>query len=338
VFATARLGTGTANSTTYLRGDGTWAAVSGGGGSPGGSTTQVQFNDAGAFAGAEQVEIEGGNLRLLAGAEPSPPAAGGLLLYARSLAGRLMPKFIGPFGIGTILQESLSGNAVFIVSASSGSNAPTVLGGTITTANTMSLAQVANSTNLWFTVLKKRFQTNTTAGNASGMRTSYTQWVRSATAGAGGWFFRAQFGTSTNEASSHKFIGLCQQITALNNEPSLLVHMIGMGHDSTDANTGNWFLMHNDGSGTATKIDLGANAARNATDGYDLIMFCPPGPGSRIFVLIVNIRTGVVVYDSSVSTDLPAQGTALAFKGEVRNGLSTADNLEFAKVYISSDY
>jgi hypothetical protein len=67
-------------------------------------------------------------------------------------------------------------------------------------------------------------------------------------------------------------------------------------------------------------------------------MFCPPGPGSQIFVLIVNIRTGVVVYDSSVSTDLPAQGTALAFKGEVRNGLSTADNLEFAKVYISSDY
>jgi hypothetical protein len=37
--------------TNFLRADGTWAAPAGGGGTPGGSTTQVQFNDAGAFAG-----------------------------------------------------------------------------------------------------------------------------------------------------------------------------------------------------------------------------------------------------------------------------------------------
>jgi hypothetical protein len=39
---------GTSN---FLRADGTWAAPSGGGGSPGGSDTQVQFNDGGFFGG-----------------------------------------------------------------------------------------------------------------------------------------------------------------------------------------------------------------------------------------------------------------------------------------------
>lgn len=40
--------TGTPSASTFLRGDGSWQAVSV---SPGGSTTQVQFNNAGAFAG-----------------------------------------------------------------------------------------------------------------------------------------------------------------------------------------------------------------------------------------------------------------------------------------------
>ncbi len=47
--ATARLGSGAASATTYLRGDSTWATVAGG--SPGGSTAQLQYNNAGAFGG-----------------------------------------------------------------------------------------------------------------------------------------------------------------------------------------------------------------------------------------------------------------------------------------------
>lgn len=51
IAPTARLGSGTANSTTCLLGNSTWATCPGGGGTPAGSTTQFQFNNAGAFGG-----------------------------------------------------------------------------------------------------------------------------------------------------------------------------------------------------------------------------------------------------------------------------------------------
>ena len=56
-------GGGTVN---FLRADGTWAAPGGGGsGAPGGNAGELQYNDAGAFAGAANVEIDNGNLKLV---------------------------------------------------------------------------------------------------------------------------------------------------------------------------------------------------------------------------------------------------------------------------------
>jgi len=51
--------TGTPSSSTYLRGDGAWAAVAA---SPGGSSTQVQYNSSGSFAGSANLTFDGTNL------------------------------------------------------------------------------------------------------------------------------------------------------------------------------------------------------------------------------------------------------------------------------------
>jgi hypothetical protein len=61
VGLTALSATGTPSASTYLRGDNSWAAVSV---SPGGSTTQVQYNNAGAFAGSANLTFSGSALAL----------------------------------------------------------------------------------------------------------------------------------------------------------------------------------------------------------------------------------------------------------------------------------
>lgn len=318
-----------------------WTASPSGGGSPGGTSGQVQFNDSGAFAGAANIRVENSNLRLVATADPPAPAAGGLQLYGSSFAGRMLPKIMGPSGLDTALQVGLHGNAVFLVSPASGTTAPTAIGGTLTTAATMSSQQAAGSTNRWSTVFRKRFQTTATAGNTTGMRTAYTQWFRGSAAGFGGFFFRCQFGQQINLAGGQKFVGLCASTAALAaaaGSVSALLNMCGVGFDTADGATGNWFFYRNDGAGAAVKVDLGTGAARNTTDGYDLIMFMAPG-GSELFVRITNINTGTVVLNTSYTTDIPAANTGMAFKAEVNNGaVAAADNLEVSKVYIESDY
>jgi hypothetical protein len=262
-------------------------------------------------------------------------------LYASPYAGRLLPKIMGPAGVDTALQAGLHGNSVFLVSPTSGTAAPSAISGTLTTAATMSLQFTAGSTNRWTATSRKRFQTSTTAGNLSGMRTAYTQWFRGSAAGFGGFFFRAQFGQQINLTGGQKFVGLCASAAALAataGAVSALVNMCGMGFDTTDANTGNWFFLRNDGAGTATKVDLGTDAARNTTQGYDLIMYMRPN-SDELFVRITDLNTGTVVLDTSYTTDVPAANTGMAFKAEVNNGaVAAANNLEVAKVYIETDY
>lgn len=313
----------------------------GGGGSPAGNTGEVQYNNAGVFAGAANVEIEGGNLKLVSTTDPVVPTDG-ILLYSKIVGGKHLPKMIGPSGIDTVLQAGLSGNSVFFVAPASGTTAPTTWGGTLTTAATMSVQQTIASANPWQATWRKRFQSAGTAGSSSGMRTAYVQYFRGNAAGFGGFFFRAQLGQNLNVNGSQCFVGLCASTAVLGTAAGAagaLLNSIGMGYDTTDSNTGNWQIFRNDGSGTATKVDLGVNAARNTTHGFDLIIYCSPGAATEIFVRVVNLHTNTVVLDTSYTTDLPAVNTGMAFKAEINNGaVASAVNLEIAKVYIETDY
>lgn len=336
--------------TNFLRADGTWAAPGGGGGGTGDvvGPASATDNNLARYDGTTGKLIQdsgvtlddNGVLTLPSAAIPSAPAVGKMSMFARTLANRGMPAFIGASGLDSFVQPHLGGNRILQVTPTSGTTAPTAWGGNVGVAGTASLQQSFASTNRWLSTMRKRYQSTTTAGNAVSTRQAYLNWFRGSAAGFGGFFFRVQFGVNINLNGSQCFVGLCPATGALGGNPStdFPLNMIGMGFDAADSSAGNWQFFRNDGAGSPVKVDLGANAARGADIGYELAMFLAPG-GSEVFVEITNLNTGVTVLSTSYTTDIPAVNTGLALKCDARNGaVAAACNLEWAKIYIESDY
>lgn len=337
--------------TNFLRADGTWAAPGGGGGGSGDvvgpasatdnnlvrfdGTTGKLIQDSGATLD------DNGVLTLPVAAAPSAPAVGRMSLFARSLGGRAMPAFVEPSGLDSFVQPHLGGNRILQVTPTSGTTAPTAWGGSVGVAGTASFQQSFASTNRWLSTARKRYTSTTTAGNAVSTRTAYLSWFRGSAANFGGFYFRVQFGININLNGSQCFVGLCPATGALGGDPStdFPVNMCGMGFDAADPSTGNWQFFRNDGVGSPVKVDLGATeAARSTNVGYELVMFMAPG-GSELFVQITNLNTGNDILTTSYTTDIPAANTGMALKCDARNGaVAAACNLEWAKIYIESDY
>lgn len=105
-------------------------------------------------------------------------------------------------------------------------------------------------------------------------------------------------------------------------EPSTYVDSIGIGFDSTDSN---YQLMHNDSSGTATKIDLGASfprATTSNTDVYRLELSCDAGGNINYTVRRMNSPTAVA--SGTLATKIPDVTAQLCFGGMHQAGGTTS--------------
>ncbi len=334
-------GGGTAN---FLRADGTWAAPAGGGGggSPGGATGEIQWNNAGTFAGAADVEIEGGQLRLPAIATPVAPAAGGLKLFGRSVGGRMLPASVGPSGLDTSVQPFFGRNKIGLFLPHGNNAGFTNFGFATAATGTATGANVA-MTNL-HTYMKRHEWLVTTAATTAvvGVRaTTQQHTLGGPAAGLGGFTLVWRWAPATGMANaSHRaFAGMRNSVAAPTDvNPSTLTVICGMGYDAGDANIQ---FMHNDGSGTATKIDLGAafpkpNADRTAV--YEVAMFSPPGPTQTLGYEVTNLVSGAVA-TGTVTTDLPATTALLAPYSYVSvGGVSSVVGMMINSLYLESDY
>jgi hypothetical protein len=333
-------GGGTAN---FLRADGTWAApAGGGGGAPGGSSGDIQWNNAGALAGAADAEIEGGQLRLPLIAPPTAPAAGGVKLFGRSVAGRALPAIIPPSGLDTPLQPLLARNKIALAVPVGNSSTVSLTGVTLSATGTATAKNWA-STNRYTKMRGVEYLVTTAATTAAaGFRGGSAQYtVGSNTPGDGGFHLVCRWAPATgvSTATNRAFVGLNTVTgTATDVEASSRTNQVGMGWDAADTNIQ---FMHNDGSGTCTKIDLGAGfpvPTVDRTNIYEVALFSPPGTAQSVTYEITNLVTGATA-TGTVTTDLPGSTTALnPFAYMSVGGTSSVIGICLFGLYIETDY
>ena len=273
-------------------------------------------------------------------AEPSAPEAGNLTLYAKKVGGRVMPKIKGPSGLDTSLQPNISRNKIAYALPNGNSTTITYLGLALSATGTATAKNVA-TTNLSTQMRGVEYLVTTASTTAvAGFRSVAAQFWRGNAEGAGGFHYVCRWGPATgvSTATNRSWVGLRNSTSAPTDvEPSSQLSAIGMGWDAADTNIQ---IMHNDGSGTATKIDLGASfpvPTVDRTKVYELAMFAAPN-GSSVDYEVTDLATGATA-TGTISTDLPTNTTLLAPVGYSSvGGTSSMIGITLYSLYIETDY
>ena len=334
--------------TNFLRADGTFAAPPGGGGSPGGSSGELQYNNAGAFAGAADVEIEGGQLRLPAIATPTAPAADGLKLFGTKIMGPVSLGYNGPDGNFHSVQDSL-GEFTFARYQPAPSSTSIVGDNSfsMTAIGTATSASVS-ITNLHTMMIRVDMLVAAASTTAiAGLRGNQIAWRVGRDANApGGFFYRCIWGPATGvaTATTRALCGMQNVTTAPTDvEPSTLVNGVWMGWDAADANIQ---VMHNDAAGAATKIDLGASFPVPTTDRsqvYELQLYSPNSTTQSVYYRVIRYnttdRTIAAESTGTITTNLPANTVLLAPRVWMSvGGTSSVIGAAVMGIYIGREY
>ena len=286
----------------------------------GGSTTQVQFNSAGALAGATEILVEGNQLRLPTAGSTTAPAAGGVKLIGRASAGRTRPAAILQDGRIFDLQATLAQDHVTWVEANAGGTTFTSMGLSSVTATGTATAAAMATTNLYTYMPKVEYLVTTAALTAvAGFRitTMNNVTVGGPSAGLGGFDFSGVWepATGVTITTMRAFFGLVNSTAAATDvEPSTQISCVGMGWDAADANVQ---IMHNDATGVCTKVDLGASfpvPVLDRTQLYRLDMASNPGTTQAVDWTVTNLNSGAIA-SGTITTNLPATTSVLAPKG-----------------------
>ncbi len=210
--------------------------------------------------------------------------------------------------------------------------------GTLNSTGTLTIATVATTSDFTKRSGGEYLVTTAATSAVAGFREAInTFWIGN-TANDGGFRFTCNFGPATGVATTtHRlFVGMTNSTAAPTDvEPSSLTNIIGVGYDSADTNMQ---MMRNDGTGTATKIDLGSNFPVPTIDRnnyYRLDMYIAPN-STVCYYKVTNYLTGNVA-SGNFNTDMPSVNTLLSGRGWISvGGTSSVIGLKVSNLEIDS--
>ena len=134
------------------------------------------------------------------------------------------------------------------------------------------------------------------------------------------------------------FFGFYGSVAALATTLTLatVLNCIGIGFQrGTHAN---WQLVHNDGTGAPTLIDLGASFPVNSVTNVLTLTIAAAPNGSDIGVRVVEEVSGAAV-EFTITTDIPAAAELLSPRNYMNSGATAAViAYDWSGVYVETDY
>ena len=289
------------------------------------------------------LSLEGNAITLNSISDPAAPASDKLIMYTAKIAGRLLPKYIGPSGIDSAIQPFLARNKVgYWCPPGNATTLPGVFGYTAPTAVGTATVRTITTSSLFTRMRRLGYVSAAGAGSLTSIRVAAAQVSMGGVLGAG--FFKViRFGISDAAAvaGARMFVGVSSSTSAPTNvEPSTLTQCVGVGHRAADTTMHIFY----GGSSAQTPIDLGANfpADTRNTDVYELALFSPPD--GECYYQVTRLNTGHVATGMLTGTaggiQLPATTTLLNYMMTWRSNNTTAlaVGIDIMSDYIETDY
>jgi hypothetical protein len=261
----------------------------------GGASGAVQYNNgSGGLAGSANIAIHDDDLCVTKSDNPTAPPVDNAKFFARSVAGRIMPAFIGPSGLDSVLQPFLARNKIaYWNPPGNATTVPGVFGFSTFSVTGTSTARNVAVTNILTRMKRTGYLSAATAGALCGGRFTALQFTTGDVSGLGGFHFIKRFGISdpATVTGARMFVGLRSTGGAPTNvEPSTILNCIGVGQLSSDDTQ--LYIIYG-GSTAQAPIALGStNFSIDTNTAYEIALFSPSGVSGVVNWQVTNLGNG----------------------------------------------